>query len=147
MNIERFAEKVRELIKDKHKGDIEAQVRSLDDMLAGDGSIMADWKRFETLSRETMKEITDLVIDKYKEICDRNTDEEEDKLYKSACMSGYRLALMTIVATHGLSRAGIGPSDNMEEDMKKVQAIVLELEESLESITKAALKKMNAAVN
>lgn len=146
MSIERFAQKVRDLIKDKHKDDVDAQIRALDDMLAGDGSITADWKRFEEVSKSSMKEIMDLIIDKYGEICARNTD-EGDKLYRSACMSGYRLAIMSIMATHCLARLNVSPTDNAESDMKKVSAIVQELEESMLTIADSALKKMNAAVN
>lgn len=146
MNIERFAQKVRDLIKDKHKGDVEAQVQSLDDMLAGDGSIIADWKRFEEVSKSTMKEMMDTIIDKYIEICERNKD-EDDRLYKSACVSGYRIAIMSMMATVCLARACVDTTDDSEADMKKIGAIVNELEETLPAITASALKKMNAAVN
>ena len=146
MNIERFAQKVRDLIKDKHKGDVDAQIRSLDDMLSGDGSIIAEWKRFEEVSKSVMQEIMDATIDKYQEICDRTKD-EDGRLYRSACVSGYRIAIMSILATHCLSRSSIEPTDNAEDDMKKVGIIVQEIEDSLPAITESALKKMNAAVN
>ncbi len=145
MNIERFARKVRDLIKDKHKDDVDAQIRSLDDMLSGDGSIIAEWKRFEEVSKSTMKEMMDTIIDKYSEICERNKD-EDDRLYKSACVSGYRIAIMSMMATVCLARSSIEPTDNAEDDMKKVGIIVQEIEDSLPAITESALKKMNAAV-